>query len=159
MTMKKTYIRRFREILRMFDQELYLQNNASCCRGISLAQCHTLLEIEKNGEISVSGLAQNLCLDKSTVSRTVDGLVSMQMASRTIPKENRRLALIDLTESGKQVCSDINYTNDRYLREVLKDFTEEEKEEFLSMLEKLTRSMSAYRHKNEQGDAPGQFLS
>jgi DNA-binding MarR family transcriptional regulator len=157
--MKKTFIRRFREILRIFDRELYLQNNASCCKGISLAQCHTLLEIEKNGEISVSGLAHTLCLDKSTVSRTVEGLVTMQMANRTIPKENRRLALIDLTESGKQVCTDINYTNDHYLWEVLKDFTEEEKETFLSLLEKLTRSMSAYRHKEKQEDDSGQFLS
>jgi len=157
--MKKPYIRRFREILRMFDRELYLQNNASCCKGISLAQCHTLLEIEQHGELSVSGLASNLCLDKSTVSRTVDGLVSMQMANRTIPEENRRLALIGLTESGKQVCTDINYTNDRYLGEVLKDFTEDEKEKIVSLLEKLTRSMSAYRNKSEQEDASGQFLS
>lgn len=143
----------------MFDRELYLQNNASCCKGISLAQCHTLLEIEQHGELSVSGLASNLCLDKSTVSRTVDGLVSMQMANRTIPEENRRLALIGLTESGKQVCTDINYTNDRYLREVLKDFTEDEKEKIVSLLEKLTRCMSAFRDKNEQEDASGQFLS
>ena len=153
--MKKAYIRRFREILRMFDQELYLQNSASCCNGISLAQCHTLLEIEKNEEISVSGLARNLCLDKSTVSRTVDGLVSMQLAVRTVPKENRRMALIDLTESGRQVCTDINYTNDHYLQDVLKDFTEEELETILNLFGKLTRSMFAYRNKNEQEDASG----
>jgi DNA-binding MarR family transcriptional regulator len=153
--MKKAYIRRFREILRKFDQELYLQNSASCCAGISLAQCHTLLEIEKNEEISVSGLARNLWLDKSTVSRTVDGLVNMQLAVRTVPKENRRMALIDLTESGRQVCTDINYTNDHYVKDVLKDFTEEELETILNLLGKLTRSMSAYRNKNEQEDAPG----
>jgi DNA-binding MarR family transcriptional regulator len=147
LSMKKTDIQKFREILRVFDQELFLQNNASCCNGISLAQCHTLLEIEKNNEISVSDLARNLSLDKSTVSRTVDGLVNINMVDRVIPKENRRLALINLTSSGMQVCSNINYTNDSYIREVLNDFTVEEREEFLSLFKKLASNMAAYRVK------------
>jgi len=145
--MKKAYIHKFREILRVFDQELFLQNNASCCDGISLAQCITLLEIEKNSEISVSDLARNLSLDKSTVSRTVDGLVNINMVNRVIPEENRRMALINLTGSGRQVCSSINYTNDSYIREVLNDFTEEEREEFLSLFKKLSSNMVAYRVK------------
>jgi DNA-binding MarR family transcriptional regulator len=79
----------------------------------------------------------------------------MQLAVRTVPKENRRMALIDLTESGRQVCTDINYTNDHYLQDVLKDFTEEELETILKLFGKLTRSMFAYRNKNEQEDASG----
>jgi len=143
--MKKEYIKKFREILRMFDREVFLQNNASCCNGISLAQCHTLLEIEKNSEISVSDLAKNLSLDKSTVSRTVEGLVNIKMVDRIVPKENRRLALINLTNSGKEVCSSINYTNDSYVREVLHDFTAAEREEFLRLFAKLTWNMADFR--------------
>ena len=146
--MKKEYIRHFREILRIFDREVFLQNNASCCNGISLAQCHTLLEIEKNSEISVSDLAMNLSLDKSTVSRTVDGLVNIGMVDRVIPKENRRKAMINLTDNGTQVCTTINYTNDSYIRDVLKDFTDEERDEFLRLFEKLTCNMAALRTKH-----------
>jgi DNA-binding MarR family transcriptional regulator len=76
--MKKAFIEQFRQILRDFGREINLQNSASCCRGISVAQCHTLLEIEKHREISVTDLARNLSLDKSTVSRTVDGLVNIR---------------------------------------------------------------------------------
>lgn len=143
--MKKEFIDRFREKLRVFDREMYLQNSASCCNGISLAQCHTLLEIEKNREISVSVLAKKLSLDKSTVSRTVDGLVNINMVDRITPKENRRLALIRLTESGNEVCSNINSTNDTYISEVFGDFTPEEREQFLTLFGKLTGKMAAYR--------------
>jgi len=143
--MNKAYIQKFREILRSFDQELFLQNNASCCNGISLAQCHTLLEIEKSSEISVSDLAKSLSLDKSTVSRTVEGLVNINMVNRVVPKENRRKALINLTGSGKEICSTINYTSDSYISEVLNDFTDEERDVFLSLFRKLTCNMSAYR--------------
>jgi DNA-binding MarR family transcriptional regulator len=150
LSMKKTYIQKFREILTIFDRELFLQNNASCCNGISLAQCHTLLEIEKNNEISVSDLARNLSLDKSTVSRTVDGLVNINMVDRVIPKENRRLALINLTGSGQEICSTINYTNDSYIREVLNDFTNEERDEFMSLFTKLCSNMEAYRTQKKE---------
>ena len=103
--MKKEFIKQIRAVLRILDRELYLQNNASCCNGISLAQCHTLLEIEKEGELSVSELAKKLSLDKSTVSRTVDGLVNIQMVDRITPKENRRKALVNLTDSGQPAGS------------------------------------------------------
>ncbi len=143
--MNIAYIHKFREVLRIFDRELFLQNNASCCNGISLAQCHTLLEIEKHQEISVSDLARKLSLDKSTVSRTVDGLVNINMVNRVIPEENRRLALINLTATGKEICSSIHFTNDSYIREVMSDFTEDERDEFLSLFAKLTSNMAVYR--------------
>ena len=150
--MDKKYIQRFREIIRIFDREIFFQNNASCCNGISVSQCHTLLEIEKKQEISVSELAGSLSLDKSTVSRTVEGLVNINLVDRVTPKENRRLALLNLTESGKQVCSTINYTNDRYIQSVLKDFSKGEREEFLRLFEKLTCNMAAERLNSD--DAP-----
>lgn len=143
--MKNEFINQFRETLRVFDREMFLQNNASCCNGISLAQCHTLLEVEKNSEISVSDLAKKLSLDKSTVSRTVDGLVNINLVNRDIPKENRRLAMIQLTGSGKELCSSINYTNDSYVSEIFSDFNDEERECFLSLFGKLTGNMAAFR--------------
>lgn len=147
--MKKEYLSEFRRVLRIFDQELFLQNHASCCDGISLSQCLTLLEIERNREISVSDLATKLSLDKSTVSRTVDGLVNIKLVDRVIPSENRRLALINLTDSGKQVCTSINYSNDSYVSEILKNFSQEERLEFLSLFSKLADNMTAFRLKNQ----------
>ena len=148
--MKKEFIKQLREILRVLDQELYLQNHASCCNGISMAQCHTLLEIEKNGEITVSDLARNLSLDKSTVSRTVDGLVNIKMVNRVIPEENRRLAMINLTDSGKEVCSEINFSSDTYMHEMLNGFSEDEKQHMLKLFSKLTSNMAAYRDKEKK---------
>ena len=139
--MDKKFIQHFREVIRIFDRELFLQNNASCCNGISVAQCHTLLEIEKNSEISISELATNLTLDKSTISRTVDGLVNIQMVERVIPQDNRRKAILNLTENGQQICTTINYTHDSYIKKVLNDYTSGEREEFLRLFKKLTNNM------------------
>ena len=143
--MDKKFVHQFRAIIRIFDRELFMQNNASCCNGISLAQCHTLLEIEKSNEISISELARSLSLDKSTVSRTVDGLVNINMVDRIIPDDNRRKAILNLTDNGKQICTTINYSNDSYIKQVLDDFTENEREEFLRLFRKLTCNMAVIR--------------
>ena len=79
------------------------------------------------------------------MSRTVDGLVHMDMVDRVIPKENRRKAMINLTDHGKEVCTTINYTNDSYIRNVLHDFTSEERDEFLRLFKKLTCNMVSLR--------------
>ncbi len=146
--MNKEFIHLFRETMRIFDREVFYQSNASCCNGISLAQCHTLLEIEKNSEISISELAKNLSLDKSTVSRTVEGLVNISLVNRIIPKENRRKAILNLTENGNKVCKTINYTNDTYIENILNDFSINEQEEFLRLFKKLTQNMSGQRNLN-----------
>ncbi len=143
--MNTKYIEKFRETLLIFEKEIFIQNSASCCNGVSLAQCHTLLEIEKNSQISISELADNLSLDKSTVSRTVDGLVNISLIDRVIPKENRRKALLNLTKNGSDMCCTINDTNNSYLQNALKDFTSQEQEEFLRLFNKLTNSMNELR--------------
>lgn len=143
--MDQKYIRHFREIIRIFEREIFLQNTASCCDGVSLAQCHTLLEIEQNNKISVSELAQNMQLDKSTVSRTVDGLVKKDMVDRQIPEENRRKAILNLTKEGKDVCQSINYSNDSYIDRILHDFTNHERELLLDLLSRLTQNMLGIR--------------
>jgi len=139
--MEKDYIRQLRDTIRVFKREILFQNTASCCNGISLAQCHTLLEIEKKNEISVSELAENLSLDKSTVSRTIEGLVNIDMVDRIIPKENRRLALLTLTKNGEKVCNRINDNNDSFFEEVLKCFTQQEMNDLLRLFTKLTSGM------------------
>jgi len=144
--MNKEFIHLFRETMRSFDREIFYQNNASCCNGISLAQCHTLLEIEKNSEISISELAKNLSLDKSTVSRTVEGLVNISLVNRVIPKENRRKAILNLTENGNKVCKTINYTNDTYIEKILGNFSLDEQRDFLRLFQKLTLNMSGQRN-------------
>ena len=143
--MNKKKLARFREILRAFDRELFLQNNASCCNGITLTQCHTLLEIENKEVITITDLANNLSLDKSTVSRTVDGLVNIGLVDRTIPKNNRRTTELCLTDLGKKTCDAINYTNNQYILNVLADFTDQEKTKLVRLFDKVTQNMIRLR--------------
>ena len=142
-------VTKFRELLRRFERELFMQNNESCCSGVTLAQCHTLLEVENKGKESVTVLAKKLGLDKSTVSRTVDGLVNIGLLDRTIPAENRRMATIQLTTEGKDICQTINKTNDNFFKDTLSVFSDTEKSELIRLLDKVLNRMTELRSGNE----------
>lgn len=144
-TTDKQAIRKFRTILRRFERELFMQKSDSCCNGITLAQCHTLLEIESKGKESLTELAKTLGLDKSTISRTVDGLVNVGLIDRSISPENRRMATIELTDAGKKICQTINKSNDKYFSDTLSVLADSERDELIRLLDKVIGRMVQLR--------------
>jgi DNA-binding MarR family transcriptional regulator len=102
-------IRDFRKNLRALEREVQLSmaSDTGCC-GVSLAQCHLLLEVEDRGRTSITALADILELDKSTLSRTVDGMCRAGLLNREIDPSNRRQQIISLTEAGKEKAETIN---------------------------------------------------
>jgi DNA-binding MarR family transcriptional regulator len=102
----------------MFERLTDIQEK-NCCSGIPLPQCHVLLEVEERGKATTGQMAKSLNLDKSTLSRTIDGLVNLGLLKRLSHPEDRRLTPIALTEQGNTICNAINTANDDYYRHVL----------------------------------------
>ena len=147
--MKKSIVRKFRSVLRQFDRELFFQNNSACCDGVSMAQCHALLEIEEKRDITVTEVSDLLMLNKSTVSRTVDGLVNIGLVDREIPKENRRTTVLRLTKNGARVCNNIHWNNDKYVDKTLSVLSKDEQETLINLLDKVTNQMAVLRNNPE----------
>ncbi len=88
--MEKTKIREFRKALRQLERLIDSQQKF-CCNGVTLAQCHALLEVEELGQATTGQLADSLNLDKSTLSRTIDGLVNLRLLERLSDPKDRRI--------------------------------------------------------------------
>ena len=84
------------------------------------------------------------------MSRTVDGLVNIQLVNREIPSDNRRKAVVSLTTSGESVCDSINYSNDKYIDDILHDFSQNEREELINLFQRLTTNMTSHRIKSSE---------
>lgn len=141
--------RQFRQSLRQFEQEVGMQNNNCCNTGISMVQCHLILDIEKNPNTSVKEIAERQNLDKSTISRTVDGLFNIGLISREPNPESRRQTIISLTDNGEKVSENINEINDSFFAEVFEGLTEKEIECFNKVFAKVTTRMTEIRTKRE----------
>lgn len=140
--MENTKIRSFRKLLRVFERLTAQQlKEQSCCQGVTLAQCHTLLEIEELGQATTVMLSKQLGLDKSTLSRTLDGLVNTGLAARVPHPTDRRFNLLSLTAKGQKVADRINQSNDYFYRQVFQDIEAEGHDKVIDNFEKLVSAM------------------
>ncbi len=118
--METQIVREFRKNLRRLEQLIVTQMREDTgSHGVSGAQCHCLLAVELLGRPSQNELAEQLCLDKSTLSRTVEGLVQIGLLERATDKKDRRVYRIKLTEQGEKTCASINAANDALYGRVL----------------------------------------
>lgn len=150
--MKTEKIRSFRKILRLFERLTAQQlKEDSCCQGVTLAQCHTILEIEALGQATTVEIAKRLGLDKSTLSRTIDGLVNIGLVKRSTNPNDRRFTLLSLTKNGQQTADQINRSNDDYYGQVFKNIDTKKHDEVMTNFELLALSMQ--KHQNSLNEA------
>ena len=142
-------IRKFRHNLRHFERELDVQNNSGTCCGVTIPQCHTLMELYNVDDIQLNELSKKLYLDKSTVSRTVDSLVNLNLVTRETPKMNRRSIRVKLTEKGKTVCNTINKGNDEYFMVSISAIPQSIRNNFLDGFEILVKKMIELNHREQ----------
>ena len=145
-------IRSFRKTLRQFEMLLDgLIKESCCCCGVTIAQCHALLEIEENGQTTTVGLAKSLGLDKSTLSRTVDGLVNIGLVERIPHPTDRRYTLITLSEQGRKICKEINRVNDDYFERVFQAFQDAERAEVIRYFDLLVKTIADHNQHAGKG--------
>ena len=128
-----------RELTRVLIRNLGVleKSDASCC-GVTITQCHAIVEIGRIGRISLVDLADLLGLDKSTMSRTVNSLVEADLASRDLDAENRRYVIIQLTEKGKEVFQNTEESMEDYFQKIFGSIPEDKRVQVLESLSLLT---------------------
>jgi DNA-binding MarR family transcriptional regulator len=92
-----------REQIQTFIRQFGLleQEHTPCHYPLSPSQAHALQALGQASILTLSQLAQELRLEKSTVSRLVQSLVERGWVERTINPDNRREVLLTLTDAGQ----------------------------------------------------------
>jgi DNA-binding MarR family transcriptional regulator len=116
------------------------KSEASCC-GVTLSQCHTIIEIGRAGSISLNELANMLGLEKSTMSRSINSLVEECLVIRELDSEDRRYLSIELTEKGKALYLNIESGMEQYYQDAYSSLPEDKREQVLESLEILVRCL------------------
>jgi DNA-binding MarR family transcriptional regulator len=108
-----------RELIRQLEKKLSVlqEKQLSCCEE-SMTQCHALVEIGRAKSISLNELADKLNLESSTVSRTVNKLVTNELVKRDLDPDDRRYVTISLTESGNKNYINIETNMDFYFKNI-----------------------------------------
>lgn len=75
--------------------------------GVILGQWLVLDALYKEGLCSMTTLAGLASLDRTTLTRTVDGLLAAGYVDRKTPAEDRRLVVVDLTPAGRDLVETV----------------------------------------------------
>lgn len=128
-----------RELIRILVRNLGIleKSDASCC-GVTITQCHAIVEIGRREKISLVDLADLLGVDKSTMSRTVNNLVEADLAARELDAANRRYVIIQLTDNGRSVFQNIEKSMETYYKNVFGVIPENRRNQVLESLQLLT---------------------
>lgn len=113
-----------REVARLYTRAQRVV--ADCCRTSS-TQCHLLVELGRSGPLPLTELGARLSLEKSWVSRAVDGLVERGWATKEANPLDARSWLVTLTADGEDRVRELNATLDNHAARVLDHFSERDR--------------------------------
>jgi DNA-binding MarR family transcriptional regulator len=99
---------------------------ADCC-GTTATQCHLLVELGRSGPVPLVDLGQRLSLEKSWVSRAVDGLAERGLVTREPNPLDARSWLVTLTADGEARVHELNATLDKHASRLLDTLSERDR--------------------------------
>jgi len=135
-------IKQLRESIRILERKLgILEESEMACCGLTLAQCHALVEIGRAKNVSLVDLAGTIGLDTSTLSRTVNNLVTKSMVRRELDPDDRRYVTIQLTPEGNRYFRQIESSMDAYFAKVYASIAEGDRKNVLESLSVLLKAM------------------
>ncbi|MFT8316573.1 MAG: MarR family transcriptional regulator [Clostridium sp.] len=131
-----------RELIRVLVRNLGIleKGDATCC-GVTISQCHAIVEIGRAQEISLNELAEILTLDKSTMSRTINNLVENNLVVRKLHPEDRRYVTIKLTDEGIKIFKNIEEGMKQYFNAIFNSIPENKREQVIDSLKLLIKAV------------------
>lgn len=92
------------DLVRLYQ---FRDRDTICCHDISVTQCYALQSLERGGAMTLTALANDLMLDKSTTSRVAETLERKGYVRRAVHPEDARAMSIEMTPKGRGLCQRI----------------------------------------------------
>ena len=102
---------------------------------------------ESDKKLTMKEIAKKIGKDKSTVTSLVNKLINLGYLEKEQSTLDRRVTYISLTQKSRSIEDKFNFISSQVKETAYKNFTDEEKEEFLRLLRKLS---SNFKIENEK---------
>lgn len=102
-----------------------------------------LNRLDREGPMGVKALAAGMGIDSSTVTRQVAPLVDSGLVTRTSHPEDGRAVVLQLSPRGLSRLEEVRSSRRALMAELTRDWSQEERETFCSLLTRFNRALSA----------------
>jgi DNA-binding MarR family transcriptional regulator len=115
-----------------------------------------MCKLADEGPQRLGALAATFGLDPSTITRQVQALEEIGLASRSSDPRDRRASILDLTGTGRQVLEQTRSHRRSRLEQALSDWSGQDRADFARLLLEFNLSLDRLLAEQGGGDASGQ---
>ncbi|UNL86489.1 MarR family winged helix-turn-helix transcriptional regulator [Priestia koreensis] len=112
------------------------------CTGMGQSRLDLLHHLYEVDEISQSSLQKDVKIDSAAITRHLKHLEGIEMISRRKNPDDNRVTFVRLTTKGRQQILSYRSERARFLENMLKDFSNDERSTLLSMLDRIIDNVS-----------------
>ncbi|MCK8607164.1 MarR family winged helix-turn-helix transcriptional regulator [Apilactobacillus ozensis] len=134
-------LEKIRQFNRQYTNKLGIMNKNIFETGLKWSEARLLLEIYLNHLKTPKDLVNQLKLDKSYVSRTVNSLVKKQMLNKVQSKSDLRAVNLALTEKGISVSKRLNNESNEQIISMLSNLSEQERNSFYNSISNINSTL------------------
>lgn len=124
----------------LYQTEQHRRALASDCiarHGLTFSKWIAMIALRRFGECSMTRLAKLSASDRTTLTRSIDGLIRDGLVERKTSPSDRRIVVISLTQSGEALLTRIRADIRPLNAEVCRDLTAEEQAVMTGYLRKM----------------------
>ena len=138
-------IEQIRESSRAMVRELGFLNKHPLAMQISASQFHILLMIQQRGQIQGRELADTLCLDKSTISRSLAAMLKAGWIEVRDDAQDRRAKYHILTEQGLEQLTQGNQQSDQVVKKAISALSEKDRQKIIEGITLYSQALKKAR--------------
>ncbi len=128
----------FHRLLSLFEFKKDYQLKSS---GLNYQELHVLEKIFKQKESKTLDISKQMAISPSTLIGILDHLEKAGLIRRERQQQDKRVVMVTATEKGNEKV-EMHMAEDRlFLQNLLSALSDEEKEQFTQLLDKLTGSI------------------
>lgn len=105
-----------------------------------------LMRLLHRDHVSQQDLVQDFLVDKGTVARTLANLEDAGLVTREVDGDDSRIKRVAVTEKARELGADLRAVARRWDGRLMEGFTDEEREQLLSYLARMTENAKRYWH-------------
>jgi len=140
------------DLVRLYQ---FRDRDTICCHDISVTQCYALQSLARGGAMTLTALANDLMLDKSTASRVVETLERKGYVRRAAHPEDARAMSIEMTPKGRGLCQRIERELIEEEREIMARLDPEVRRAAIGVVRDLARLAASRVGREAPCCAPG----
>lgn len=138
------YISQIKQLQDRIFERLLFENGIELNGG----QGRILFILWKKDNLTISEISEKTSLAKNTVSVVINGMVNKGIVERTINPQNRRQALVSLTEYAKSLQGEYEMVSQRMNLLFYEGFSEDEQKQFEHYLARILETLTRNLHTN-----------